>query len=72
MNEVDWAKLALTQSYARDSLWKFHQIYTALETSWGQEQRLRKDDFVANRSIDVLFGSQSINENKQKKALSSK
>lgn len=39
---VGWAKSALTQCYAHDPPWTFHQLYTAQEISWLQEEHIRK------------------------------
>lgn len=54
--EVEWTKPALTQRYQHhDPPWTFYLLYTALDTSWLQEQHFRKDDPATENIIDILF-----------------
>lgn len=39
MTNILQAKIARTRCYAHDLLWNFHQLYTASDASWLQEQR---------------------------------
>lgn len=58
VSSIDWAKPVLTKCYPYEIPWGFQKLYTALDTSWVQEQREAKKSKSKSTTMDVLFGLQ--------------